>query len=343
VNKLSQDNSEARHLINRELVIYWGIIWSAISLILYLNFSVVEPGAVRPQWFILATTGFEEIGLIISGCLCLRNWRSKYIPSGRGVWLLFAIAMFAFFMGNLWFSLWELAWGLDPAASAGNLFYILFYLMSIAGLRLAILDRDVRLGSQQWVAVASIAALGLIIGCWLTTISARAELPTAATSIVTDVNNATSQPLLPRDNLPNIAPLKPEHKAKNIQQINPSKQPPSWVLAIDLSMQPLINTFNLFYVLCDLILLLFAAILFLGFWGGQLGLPWQMTAQAVLCFYIADTWFAYANNQMQGYESGFIMEVFWIFGIVQFGIAAALEFDNSIRARRLARRRTAIK
>jgi hypothetical protein len=28
---------------------------------------------------------------------------------------------------------------------------------------------------------------------------------------------------------------------------------------------------------------------------------------------------------------------------VQFGIAAALEFDNSIRARRLDRRRTAIK
>ena len=108
-------------------------------------------------------------------------------------------------------------------------------------------------------------------------------------------------------------------------------------------MQPLVSTFNLFYVLCDLVLLTFAALLFLGFWGGQLGLPWRMTAQAVLCFYIADTWFAYANNQVQGYESGSMMEVFWIFGIVQFGVAAALEFDNSIRARRLARRRTAIK
>jgi hypothetical protein len=115
------------------------------------------------------------------------------------------------------------------------------------------------------------------------------------------------------------------------------------VLAIDRSMQPLVDTFNLFYVLCDLVLLTFAVILLLGFWGGQLGLPWRTTAQAVLCFYIADTWFAYANNRVQGYESGFIMEVFWIFGIVQFGIAAALEFDNSIRARRLARRRTAIK
>jgi len=118
---------------------------------------------------------------------------------------------------------------------------------------------------------------------------------------------------------------------------------PEWVLAIDRAMYPLVSTFNLFYVLCDLVLLTLAAILFLGFWDGKLGLPWRMAAQAVLCFYLADTWFVYANDRVQGYESGFIMEVFWIFGIVQFGIAAALEFDNSIRARRLARRRTAIK
>jgi len=108
-------------------------------------------------------------------------------------------------------------------------------------------------------------------------------------------------------------------------------------------MQPLISTFNSFSVLGDLVLLTFATIRFLGFWGGQLGLPWWMTAQAVWCCYIADTWFADANNQVQGYESGSIMEVFWIFGIVQFGVAAALKFDNSIRARHLARRRTTIK
>jgi hypothetical protein len=106
-------------------------------------------------------------------------------------------------------------------------------------------------------------------------------------------------------------------------------------------MQPLVSYLNLFYILCDVVLLIFAAILFLGFWGGNLGVPWRVISQAVFCFYIADTWFAYANHQVKGYESGFIMEVFWIFGIVQFAIAAALEFDNSIRARRVARRRTA--
>jgi hypothetical protein len=135
---------------------------------------------------------------------------------------------------------------------------------------------------------------------------------------------------------------KPVSHAPSLPTTNAS-EPPSWVLAIDRWMQPLVSTFNLFYVLCDTILLIFAAMLFLGCWGGHLGLPWRTTAQAVLCFYIVDTWFAYANNQVQGYQSGSIIEVFWVFGIVQFGIAAALEFDNSIRARRLARRRTAIK
>ncbi|WP_310419631.1 hypothetical protein [Chamaesiphon sp. OTE_8_metabat_110] len=316
-----------------ELVIYWGLVWSAIALILYLNFSVVEPATARPSWFVLSTISLEEIALIISGWLCWRNWQSEYIAGGKAVWLLFAIAIASFFVGNLWFVLWEVAWKLNPAASAGNPFFVLFYLILIAGVRLAILDRDVRLVPQQWTIVAGVVAVGLTLGCWLTTIPARAErilLPPIAvvgtqpqgTSIVTQV---IPSPAVPQSPVP--APARP----------------PEWVLAIDRSMRPLVSTFNLFYVLCDLVLLTLAVILLLGFWGGQLGLPWRMAAQAVLCFYIADTWFAYANDRVQGYESGFIMEVFWIFGIVQFGIAAALEFDNSIRARRLARRRTAIK
>lgn len=326
---------------------YWGIIWSAMSLILYLNFSVVEQGTAHSLWFILTTTGFEEIGLLISGCLCLRNWRSDYIPSGRGVWLLFAIAMFAFFMGNLWFCLWELVWRLNPAASAGNPFFVLFYLMLIAGVRLAILGREVRLARQQWVAVVSIATFGLIVGCWLTTLSAGAESPRTVTPLVSlQAGAAEITGVLPDINASPSIDLPSAAATPTPRARSKAKSPtpvPDWVVAIDRWMKPFVNTFNLFYVLGDLLLLIFASILFCGFWGGQLGLPWRMTAQAVLCFYIADTWFAYANSQMQGYESGFIMEVFWIFGIVQFGIAAALEFDNSIRARRLARRRTVIK
>ena len=344
MTKSSPTDLERQTWIKGEYVTYLGIIWSAIALILYLNFSIVDPGTKHSTWFILTTMGFEEIGLLVAGLLCWRNWRSDYIPSGRAVWLLFAIAMFAFFIGNLWFSLWELYWGLDPAASVGNPFFVLFYLMLIGGVRLVILDRDVRLALGQWVAVVSIAAFGLIIGCWLTTLSAKAQTVTTSTPLVSFPDRVRLQSAIAVENS-NAPALDPTVPTLGGDRVNASSvtQQPEWVVTIDRGMQPLVSTFNLFYVLCDLILLIFAAILFLGFWGGQMGLPWRMTAQAVLCFYIADTWFAYANNRVQGYQSGSIMEVFWVFGIVQFGIAAALEFDNSIRARRLARRRTAIK
>ena len=337
MNKSRLEKSDPQTWLRGEYVTYWGIIWAVIATILYLNFSVVEAHAARPVWFILATTGLEEIGLLISGYLCWRNWQSPNIPSGRAVWLLFAIAIFAFFGGNLWFYLWEVQWGLDPAASAGNPFFVLFYLMLIAAMRLAILDRDVQLAPQQWIVVGGVAAIGLTIGCWLTTLPARAMVLPTPLSVEID-RASPNRGLTARMVAPSIS-----DRSIAKSSLISSETPPEWVLAIDRSMQPLVAAFNLFYVLCDLVLLTFAAILLLGFWGGQLGLPWRMAAQAVLCFYIADTWFAAAHDRVQGYESGSIMEVFWIFGIVQFGIAAALEFDNSIRARRLARRRTAIK
>jgi hypothetical protein len=338
MTKLPSEKLDLQTWICGEYVSYWGIIWATISLILYLNFSIVDLNTSRPEWFILTTTGLEEIGLLVSGFLCLRNWQSQYISGGRAVWLLFAIAIFAFFVGNLWFCFWELLWGLDPASSAGNPFFVLFYLILIAGMRLAILDRDVQLAPQQWVVVLGVAAVGLTVGCWLTTLSAKAVmLPSTITPHAIVQTGSSGETMIET-----ITPIIPAQTTGSEHPVRFQKVTPEWVMSIDRAMQPLVSTFNLFYVLCDLVLLTFAAILLLGFWGGQLGLPWRMTAQAVLCFYIADTWFAYANNQVQGYESGFIMEVFWVFGIVQFGIAAALEFDNSIRARRLARRRTAI-
>jgi hypothetical protein len=117
MTKSRLEKSATQTWLRGEYVTYWGVIWAVISTVLYLNFSVVDDHAARPVWFILATTGLEEIGLLISGYLCWRKWQSPNIPSGRSVWLLFAIAIFAFFSGNLWFCLWEVQWGLDPALS----------------------------------------------------------------------------------------------------------------------------------------------------------------------------------------------------------------------------------
>lgn len=337
MTKLAPEKSISNHF-GGEFAIYWGTMWAVISLVLYLNFSVVDPQATRPMWFIIATTGLEEIGLLIAGSLCWRNWQSKYIAGGSEVWLLYALANFAFFIGNLWFTLWELLWNLNPAASLGNVFFVLFYLLTIAGVRLTILDRDVRLLPQQWAIAIGVVAIGLTIGCGLTAGAVNATISSPNAAQIVSARTSTSDTSI-ATSAPEIFATLPARQ----NGLTTAERPPEWVLAIDRSLSPLVKTFNMFYVLCDLVLLTLATILFLGFWGGQMGLPWRMTAQAVLCFYIADTWFAYAHNRVQGYESGFIMEVFWIFGIVQFGIAAALEFDNSIRARRLARRRTAIK
>jgi hypothetical protein len=330
--------------IEGKYVIYGGLTWSAIALVLYLSFNFLIPDRAHSPWFIVTINGLEEIGLLISGCLCLRNWWSEYISTSRKAWLLLAIAIFAFSIGNLWFCLWEIYWKLDPSASAGNPFFAIFYLVLIAGIRLVIIDRDLRLSHQQWLAVLGISALGLIISSSLTTFSARAEIPLRVNSIqsivITQVESTATQRILSESGIvgANSPPTIPDRIS-----LKPKQFQPKWVLRIDRLMQPLISSFNLFYIIADLVLLIFAAILYFGFQNISLGLPWQSIAQAVLCFYIADTWFAYANNRVQGYQSGFIIEVFWIFGIVQFGIAAALEFDNSIRAHRLDRRRTAIK
>ena len=224
MTKSSPKKLDSQTWLTGEYVIYWGLIWAIISSILYLTYSVVDPQTTRPAWFILTTTGLEEVGLLISGCLCLRNWRSSSI-SGGTVWLLFAIAIFAFFGGNMWFCLWEMVWGLNPAASAGNLFFVLFYLILIAGMRLAILERDVQLARQQWVIVAGVAAIGLTMGCWLTTLSARAVTVPQQSGVMT-IAQAASRGTMVQMNAPTIPPQ---------GKIASSKLPPDWVVSIDRS------------------------------------------------------------------------------------------------------------
>jgi hypothetical protein len=107
-----------------------------------------------------------------------------------------------------------------------------------------------------------------------------------------------------------------------------------WVTQLDRSFKPLAANFNRFYILADVLLIILATILSLGFWGGRLGKTWQIMAQAIACLYIADIRFAYLTKTT-GYESGDFIEVFWIAGILQLGIAAAVEWENSYRVKRL--------
>ncbi|MDP5338520.1 MAG: hypothetical protein NWQ28_08090 [Nodularia sp. (in: cyanobacteria)] len=103
---------------------------------------------------------------------------------------------------------------------------------------------------------------------------------------------------------------------------------------------PLVAILNWFYVVSDVVLLIIATTLLLAFWGGRVAQSWRMIAAAAFSLYIADMWFKYAQGP--NYQSGEILEVFWVFSGVLFGMGAVLEHDASLsRTRRSSGRKRA--
>lgn len=112
------------------------------------------------------------------------------------------------------------------------------------------------------------------------------------------------------------------------------QQLPAWIETV----APILNWF---YVISDVLLLIIATTLLLAFWGGRVSLSWRMIAAASFSLYIADMWFKHASRY-PNYESGDILEVFWVFSGVLFGMGAALEYDASLnRLRRNSGRKRA--
>ena len=105
----------------------------------------------------------------------------------------------------------------------------------------------------------------------------------------------------------------------------------------EVSPDPLAAALNWFYVVSDVVLLIIATTLLLAFWGGRVAQSWRMIAAAAFSLYIADMWFKYAQGP--NYESGEILEVFWVFSGVLFGMGAVLEHDASLSRTRRERGR----
>jgi hypothetical protein len=116
---------------------------------------------------------------------------------------------------------------------------------------------------------------------------------------------------------------------------NPNAHP--WGLALIGSFQHLAGAFSMFYIFADVLLAIMAVILSMGFWGGRLATGWQVMAQGLICICVADVWFAYLAKS-SSYRSGDPMELFWLAGLLQLSIAAALEWENAHRVQRLIRR-----
>ncbi|MBD2187721.1 hypothetical protein H6F41_06135, partial [Pseudanabaena sp. FACHB-723] len=105
--------------ISTQSIIWAAIAWAILALMFYLFLSaptdsmggikpeecdkVIKDLSVRPNWYRYGTYIFQTIAIAVSGLLCLRNWRSPKIISGRNVWLGLGLGILSWGIGNLIF------------------------------------------------------------------------------------------------------------------------------------------------------------------------------------------------------------------------------------------------
>ena len=315
------------HLWRKQNIVYWALGWSALSILVYMFFSGSPQNTDRPFWYRLLTAYvLQNVPTLMAGLLCIRNGLSRRMPSGSGVWLWIGIALISYVCGNIFFSSWELVWHLNSTGSLGDPFFCIFYVcLSLAMVR-AIATKHVRLKIYQWAIVVGVAVYAAALVMWVLKPPAASVAATVASSEPT--SQIQRAPASDAPTAPSIAP----EVSKSASE--PKTDAPGWVMFFDGIFKPYGQTLNTFYVWCDVVLFALAAVMILAFWGGRLSSAWQVNAQAIICYYIADMWYAYAGNQIKDYQGGFMLEVFWILGALQFALAAAIEFEHMLDRQR---------
>ncbi|MER3432131.1 MAG: hypothetical protein C4288_01545 [Leptolyngbya sp. ERB_1_1] len=351
-----------------QAIVFTGILWAVLALLFFLLFSVPDPGQSRPIWYSYGTSVFEIVAYFSAALLCFRNWSSPQIVSGRRVWLGIGLGMLCYSIGSVLFTFWETYLGREADVSPGDFFYIPTYLFLAWGMIMAFSDRRLNLDLWQWLIVGAIAAISIAIATWLT----FTPTPTRAGLSLVEPAMPTAHALV----LAQTAPIKPTPKASPTLKPSPAVKvspiatpkpaviqekkavqekkaieekkavqekkdnAPEWVITIENTLAPLKPFLDYFYVLADVFILIIATTLLLAFWGGRFSQSWRMIAAAAFSLYIADMWFKYASTRLENYQSGGLVEIFWVFSGVLFGIGAALEYDLS-RSRRSSSRRRA--
>lgn len=325
----SEKFTPSQPLFSAQTLVVSGITWAVLALLFFLLFSIPHsPDAELPLWYSIGTYIFEWIAFLAAAILCFRNWKSTQIVSGRNVWLAIGIGMIGYFLGGVLFGLWELYWGLDPDVSLGDLFYATTYVALTIGMVLAVSSRKLNLELWQWGVLVAIALAGGAFAWWL-------SIPP----------NADLQQAVPPTPIEEVAPAPttaetPAAQAPPVAAEQESSVPGYGVAkAIDNFLSPYSKYVGLFYVVMDVLLLILATALLLAFWGGRFSQSWRMIAAATFSLYIADMWFKYAESRVADYQSGSLLEVFWVFSGVLFAIGAVLEYDISTRSRSRGRRR----
>ncbi|HBQ97286.1 MULTISPECIES: hypothetical protein [unclassified Roseofilum] len=309
----SSAQKSSKSIFTTQSIVLAGITWGILSLLFFLLFS-----ANPPNWYSPLTYIFGFVSNLAAAFLCFRNWKSPQIVSGRSVWLGIGLGMFFYFLGDILFGIWELVFNQNPAVSPGDLFYIISYICLSVGLFLAVTTRRLNLELKQWLIVAGIFLTSTLLAVWL-------SLPAGV-----DVEATSAQP---------VATQTQVAAAEAPAETPATQSAPEIVIKLEETLQPLESVVTLLYTILDVLLLIAASTVLLAFWGGRTSQSWRMIAAAAFSLYIADMWFKYAIARVPDYESGGLLEIFWIFSPILFGIGAALEFDLSTRSTRRSRRR----
>jgi hypothetical protein len=328
MHKLSQQLSRWEHLWRRQNLTYLAFAWAALALCTFMFFGGSPQNNERPLWYRFFTVYIlQNVPLVVAGLLCIRNGLSRRMPSGSQVWLVMGISLFSYLAGNIFFASWDLVWHLNSTGCLGDPFFCLFYVGLFLAMGLAIYNKRSQFKPSHWmisVGISIYAAMGLFWIMQAPSPSVAATVP-APTAIVSADRSSTTSPEA-TDPAPSSAPELPEAKS----------DAPEWVMFFDGMFKPYGSTLNIFYVCCDLLLFTLSLAMILAFWGGRFTNAWQVNAQAIICLYIADMWYAYAGNQIPDYQPGFLIEVCWTLSGIQFAVAAAIEFENMLAKQKQA-------
>jgi hypothetical protein len=200
------NKSSTKSFPSVQTVVLVATAWSVVALLFFLLFSAATPDAGRPIWYTVATYILENLAFLGAGWLCFRNWRSSLIVSGGLVWLSIGLGMFSYSIGNFLLAYWEIGLGKSPEVSPGDLFFILTYLFLGFGLFKAITSKQLNLAPVQWLIIAGMAGLGIMVAAIFAPSAAQAAMPPAAIAQAAPQNPAAASPIASPSLQPFVAP-----------------------------------------------------------------------------------------------------------------------------------------
>lgn len=332
---MTKQSSALDVLLSTTTLVLLCVGWGIFALMFFLLFSVPEAGQSHPEWYLVGITLLETGAFVMACLMCYRNWQSGQIVSGRGVWLWIGIGLLCYALGNVLFYVWGNVWGKDPVVSLGDFFYLFSYVFLAGGMLQAVLPRRLNMETPQWLLVALVGTIGIVLALYLNGIGPFAggdeivDLGAASTPEVEAVAPAAAS-------TPTEAGTEATDGAAAAPPVEPaepvvSSTAPPWVVQLDAALEPFEDIVALIYVIGDCLLIVVATILLAAFWGGRFSQSWKLIAIAAFCLYIADMCFAVVGDN---YQEGALWEVFWTFSALFFGLGAVVEHGISKRSRR---------